>query len=50
MTLDFLIHDRLCEVGLILLVVAVPSVSDDVDKNILLELLSVGNSDFDAFV
>lgn len=50
MTLDFLVHNRLSEVGLVLLVVAIPSVSDDVDKNVLLELLSVSNCDFDAFV
>ena len=40
MLLDYSIHQRLCERGLILLVMAVTTIADDIHKNILFENLS----------
>ena len=47
---DSLIHHRLSKGGLILLIVTVSSVSDYINKNIFLELLSIINSKLDDLV
>jgi hypothetical protein len=50
MVLDLIIHQWLGKVRHVLLIVAVPSISNDVDKDILLEALAIFNCDLHAFV
>ncbi len=50
MIFNLIVHDRLCEIWLILLVVAISPKSDNVDEDILLEFLSILNCDLHAFV
>lgn len=50
MVFNLFIHDRLCEVRLVLLVVAISPVSDDIDEDVFLEFLSILNCDLHAFV
>jgi hypothetical protein len=48
--LNLFIHERLCEVWLILLVMAVSPVANNINEDVLLELLSVLNCDLHALV
>ena len=50
MVLYLLVHEGLSEGGLILLIVPVSSVADDIDEDVFLELLAIGNSDFHTLV
>jgi hypothetical protein len=48
--LNLLIHQGLSKVRLILLVVTVSSIANDINKNVLLELLTILNCDLHTFV
>lgn len=43
MTLDFIIHEWLSEVGLILFIMSEASVPDNINKEVFFKLLSEGN-------
>lgn len=47
---DLLVHHRLSEGGLILLVVSVPSVAHDVDEDVALEFLAILDGKSDSLV
>ena len=50
MVFDFLINLRLSESGLILLIVSVSTITDDVDKDIFVELLAICDCNLHAFI
>lgn len=47
---DLFVHERLCEGGLILFVMAISSISDNIDEDIFLEALPVLHCDFHALI
>lgn len=50
MVLNLFIHNRLCKIRLILLIMAVPSVPNNIDEDVLLEFLSVLHRNLHALV
>ena len=50
MVFNFLVHFRMCKIGLILFTMAKSSVPNYIDKNVLVEFLSISDSNLHTTV